>query len=67
MPVIDETALTGTYDVVFEYTPEYNGPPPQGVAPPNPNGPTLMQALSEQLGLRLERRKKGAISADCRP
>jgi uncharacterized protein (TIGR03435 family) len=62
VPVVDETGLTGTYDLVFENTPEYNVPPPQGVAMPDPDGPTLNQALREQLGLRLERRKKGTIS-----
>lgn len=61
-PVVDETGLTGTYDLVFEYTPEYNGPAPQGVAPPDPNGPPLNQALREQLGLKLERRTKGTIN-----
>jgi uncharacterized protein (TIGR03435 family) len=61
VPVVDETGLAGTYDLVLEYTPDYNGPPPPGVAPPDPNGPPLMQALTEQLGLRLERRKKGTI------
>ena len=61
-PVVDETGLTGAYDLVFEYTPEYNGLPPQGVEPPDPNGPTLNQALHEQVGLRLERRKKGIIN-----
>jgi uncharacterized protein (TIGR03435 family) len=63
VPVVDETGLTGTYDLVFEYTPEYKGPPPEDVAPPDPNGPTLIQALREQLGLKLERRKKGTINA----
>jgi uncharacterized protein (TIGR03435 family) len=62
IPVVDETGLTGAYDFVLEYTPEYNGPPPPGVAQPDANGPTLYEALHNQLGLRLERRTKGVTS-----
>ena len=62
IPVVDETGLTGAYDFVLEYTPEYNGPPPPGVAQPDANGPTLYEALHNQLGLRLEWRKKGFTS-----
>jgi hypothetical protein len=44
--------------------PQGGAPPaPQGAAPPGPTVPTPIQALREQLGWRLERRKKGAIEA----
>jgi uncharacterized protein (TIGR03435 family) len=53
-PVVDQTGLTGTYDFVIEFLPE----PPQG-SPPNPDktGPTFLEALTEQLGLKLTRQK----------
>ncbi|SPE37646.1 conserved exported hypothetical protein [Candidatus Sulfopaludibacter sp. SbA3] len=60
-PVLDKTGLTGTFDLMFEYTPDFHGPPPPGVAPPDPDGPTVQAALREQLGLTLERGKKGAV------
>ncbi len=62
--VIDKTGLTGHYDFKLHYTPERPlGPPPGGDAGPGPemkvpdadaNGPTLVTALQEQLGLKLE-------------
>jgi uncharacterized protein (TIGR03435 family) len=65
--VIDQTGLTGGYDIDLQYTPEplsaaaiaaRGGPPPQfansGV---DPNGPSLFTALAEQLGLKLESKK----------
>jgi uncharacterized protein (TIGR03435 family) len=32
IPVLDQTGLTGTFDLMFEYTPDFHGPPPPGVA-----------------------------------
>jgi uncharacterized protein (TIGR03435 family) len=62
--VIDKTGLTGHYDFTLHYTPERRfGPPPGGDGGPPPemkppesdaNGPTLVTALQEQLGLKLE-------------
>ena len=62
--VIDKTGLTGTHDLNLEWTPEPGqgggpgGPPPPGALPPaDSHGPTLVTALQEQLGLRLESTK----------
>jgi uncharacterized protein (TIGR03435 family) len=46
-PVIDKTGLTGKYDYSMEYAPS------RGNSQPDPTGPTLAQALREQLGLKL--------------
>jgi len=54
-PVLDKTGLTGTYDFVIEFTPQLTGPLPPGANfQPDPNGPTFLEALKEQLGLKLE-------------
>lgn len=62
-PVIDRTALSGTFDADLRFTPDQvpqrpAGAPDQpfqvnGVAI-DPNGPSLFTALQEQLGLKLE-------------
>ncbi|HEV8146592.1 MAG TPA: TIGR03435 family protein [Bryobacteraceae bacterium] len=54
-PVLDQTGLTGRFDFVLEWTPEANSPPltDTGVAS-DPQGPTFLQALHDQLGLKLE-------------
>jgi uncharacterized protein (TIGR03435 family) len=49
-PVVDKTGLTGMWDFVMEFTPEGSG---DAVA----SGPTFLQALKEQLGLKLESEK----------
>jgi uncharacterized protein (TIGR03435 family) len=55
-PVTDKTGLTGNYDIVIEYTPQINGPLPPGVNfRPDESGPTFLEALKEQLGLRLDK------------
>jgi uncharacterized protein (TIGR03435 family) len=71
-PVVDQTGLTGDYDFALEYAmddtmrgPGMMAPPPDGSgggAPPpsDSTGPSLMSALQEQLGLKLEA-KKGPI------
>ena len=58
--VIDQTGLTGRFDVDLTYTPSFatsealaqrgGGTPPPGV---DPSGPTIITALEEQLGLKL--------------
>lgn len=59
-PVIDRTGLTGGFDFVLSWTPDGPGrgalaPPPGIQLPPiDPNGPPLVTALQEQLGLKLE-------------
>jgi len=52
-PVLDQTGLSGTLDFVIEWTPEFNGPPPPNFQP-DPSGPTFLEALKEQLGLKLQ-------------
>jgi uncharacterized protein (TIGR03435 family) len=56
-PIIDRTGLSGTFDVAMEWTPEVNGPGAGGDFQPDPNGPTFLEALSEQLGLKAESQK----------
>jgi uncharacterized protein (TIGR03435 family) len=61
--VVDKTGLTGEYQFVINFTPDQL--PPGGTAPPgqpplingaqfDPNGPSLVTAIQEQLGLKLE-------------
>jgi uncharacterized protein (TIGR03435 family) len=70
-PVIDETGLTGTYDFRLEWSPDIGssglGNKPAvlaaqkaeeaGVSLPDPGGPSIFNAIQEQLGLRLESKK----------
>jgi uncharacterized protein (TIGR03435 family) len=56
--VIDETGLTGEYDLDVIFTPEglrgaLVGPPPASVS----DAPSLATALQDDLGLRLEPRR----------
>jgi uncharacterized protein (TIGR03435 family) len=55
-PVIDKTGLTGRFALTLAWTPEKlpETPPPNGVPPIDPNGPSLLTALQEQLGLTLQ-------------
>ena len=55
-PVVDETGLTGNYDFLLEFTPDL----PPGVTPPpdfDASGPTFLDALTEQTGLKLVSQK----------
>jgi len=52
-PVADHTGLSGSFDVVMEWAPDVNGTPAGGDGP----GPTFLEALSEQLGLKVESQK----------
>ena len=65
-PVLDETGLSGAYDLTLSYMPDSGGRGlPPGVPPPgapdippiDPNAPALPTALQEQLGLKLESAK----------
>ncbi|HEY6465206.1 MAG TPA: TIGR03435 family protein [Candidatus Acidoferrales bacterium] len=49
-PLVDGTALTGDYDYVLTFVPDVPGVPQQTVA----QGPTYLEALKDQLGLKLE-------------
>jgi uncharacterized protein (TIGR03435 family) len=54
-PILDKTGLSGTFDFVMEFTPEIHGPLAPGVTfQPDPTGPTFLEALKEQLGLKLD-------------
>ncbi len=58
-PVIDQTGLSGRYDFTMEWTLTPNGPPrpDAGAAPPDTPGPTSVEALRDQLGLKVESTK----------
>lgn len=57
-PVLDQTGLTGKFDFALEWVPEANVPAPGGPdSQPDPSGATFMQALKEQLGLKLDSQK----------
>jgi uncharacterized protein (TIGR03435 family) len=54
-PVLDRTGLTGTFDFAIEFAPPPNNPfGPGPKSQPVPAAPTFVEALKEQLGLRLE-------------
>jgi bla regulator protein blaR1 len=54
-PIFDQTGLSGNYDFVLKWTPEPNGPPPSGAnVQSDQSGPTFLEALKEQLGIKLE-------------
>lgn len=53
-PVIDKTGLSGTFDFALEWAPHFNGPLPPGYPEPDPTAPTFLEAIKEQLGIKLE-------------
>jgi uncharacterized protein (TIGR03435 family) len=62
--VLYKTNLTGKYDINLDYTPDQaefqsllGGAPSMPLPPSDPNGPSLVTALQEQLGLKLESQK----------
>ena len=57
-PMVDQTGIEGTIDFLLEFTQELVGPQPPGTAfQPDTAGPTLDQALRDQLGIKLESTK----------
>jgi uncharacterized protein (TIGR03435 family) len=61
--VVDRTGLTGNFDLTLKWTPDQM---PQGfdkkiaaggLAPADPNGPSIFTAVQEQLGLKLDAQK----------
>ena len=60
-PVIDETNLKGGYDFTLAYTRELPPGLPEGAmlngAPIDTSGPSIYEAVRQQLGLRLESKK----------
>src|SRR6185437_11300361 len=54
-PVVDETGLAGKYDYELNFTPPWKAPKPEdGEALLDLTGPTLLDALKDQLGLKLK-------------
>jgi uncharacterized protein (TIGR03435 family) len=60
-PVVDQTELKGSFDIELQYTPD-SMPSPQALPPDSrpidPSGPSIFTALREQLGLKLEFRRR---------
>jgi uncharacterized protein (TIGR03435 family) len=60
-PVVDETGLTGDYDLDLTYAPDQSAPtgPPGAPGPPPPaaDAPSIFTALQEDLGLKLDSRR----------
>ena len=54
-PVVDQTGLSGNYDFTMQWTPESNAVRPPGAdSQPASQGPSFLEALKEQLGLKLK-------------
>jgi uncharacterized protein (TIGR03435 family) len=63
--IVDRTGLSGNFDFDLSWTPDQipQGPPPAGapgLPPIDPNGPSILTAVQEQLGLKLDS-TKGAV------
>ena len=57
-PVVDRTGITGRIDYRIEWTPESNGPGPNGEEiQPDPHPVTFLDAVRDQLGLKLQSTK----------
>jgi len=52
-PVVDKTALSGTFDIELSWTPDPTMLPTGVPAPRVETGPSIFTALEEQLGLKL--------------
>jgi len=63
MPVVDNTGLTGIYDIDLKWTPDPARPAfgdvhnPADLPAPDPNRPEIFTAIKEQLGLELKAEK----------
>ena len=56
-PVVDQTGFSGRIDYEMEWTRESNSVGAPNTNPPPESEPTFLQALREQLGLKLEAAK----------
>ena len=54
IPVVDQTGLSGAFEFKLDWVPVSRAP--ADAAADLPNGPTLFDAVENQLGLKLERR-----------
>jgi uncharacterized protein (TIGR03435 family) len=53
-PLVNETGFSGTYDFSMSWLPEHDGPSAApGAQPPDAQGPTFIEALKDDLGLKL--------------
>jgi uncharacterized protein (TIGR03435 family) len=52
-PVLDRSGLSGTFDLMLQWAPQPRDLQPGGFQP-DPTGPTFLEALKDQLGLKLE-------------
>jgi len=53
-PVVDQTGLSGRFDLTLQFTPERTMPAEEGAGEAEISGPTLMEALREQFGMKLQ-------------
>jgi hypothetical protein len=57
-PVFDTTGLSGNFDFALEWTPERLAVQPAVTdLQPDPTGPNFLEAIKDQLGLKLESQK----------
>lgn len=54
-PILDQTGLVGSFDFSIEFTPESKRPSPDFQS--DPSGITFLEALKDQLGLKLKSQK----------
>jgi uncharacterized protein (TIGR03435 family) len=53
-PIVDHTGLTGRYDFIIEFTPQLPPSPGNSTFQPDETGSTFLEALKDQLGLKLD-------------
>jgi uncharacterized protein (TIGR03435 family) len=54
-PILDRTGLTGKFDLIIEFAPRPKfTQPPDASSQSSDTGPTFLEALKDQLGLKLE-------------